>query len=220
MKHRESDESLRPIREYYEAGHTVRETAEHFGVTIARVNYLAKSRRWTNGRSFKEHLNDDNLRRIREKEHEVLSRLLERGLMLIGSWKGKRYKYSVLDLYTGEIFERSGLSLLGSRGKPAISHYKRAMEFGCECELGINLDELIHRLGTKCIWCGKECNRNDKRWGNYGPDYPTIDHVVPLSKGGTHTWDNVKVACGYCNTHKSNKDIKEIKFELGKKVSA
>lgn len=32
-----------------------------------------------------------------------------------------------------------------------------------------------------------------------GPDYPTIDHVIPLSKGGSHTWDNVKVACGECN---------------------
>jgi 5-methylcytosine-specific restriction endonuclease McrA len=32
-----------------------------------------------------------------------------------------------------------------------------------------------------------------------------IDHVVPLSRGGTHTYDNVRVACVPCNYHKSNR---------------
>lgn len=43
---------------------------------------------------------------------------------------------------------------------------------------------------------------NDKRWGDYGPDYPTIDHIVPLSKGGPHLWSNVQVACAECNIAK------------------
>ena len=38
----------------------------------------------------------------------------------------------------------------------------------------------------------------------------TIDHVVPLSRGGTHTLDNLRPAHGYCNTWKSNRLPEEI----------
>lgn len=35
--------------------------------------------------------------------------------------------------------------------------------------------------------------------------YPSIDHVIPISKGGRHSWDNVKLAHRLCNSVKSNK---------------
>ncbi len=31
-----------------------------------------------------------------------------------------------------------------------------------------------------------------------------LDHVVPVSKGGTHTWSNVQTGCAPCNYAKSN----------------
>jgi 5-methylcytosine-specific restriction endonuclease McrA len=31
-----------------------------------------------------------------------------------------------------------------------------------------------------------------------------LDHVVPRSRGGTHTWENVVAACRRCNTRKGN----------------
>lgn len=34
----------------------------------------------------------------------------------------------------------------------------------------------------------------------------TIDHVIPLSKGGTHTADNVQGLCRHCNATKFTKD--------------
>jgi len=34
------------------------------------------------------------------------------------------------------------------------------------------------------------------------PRSPTIDHVVPLSRGGLHTYDNVQAACLVCNSSK------------------
>ena len=37
----------------------------------------------------------------------------------------------------------------------------------------------------------------------------TQDHVVPLSKGGTHTWDNIAPACRFCNTSKKDRDLIE-----------
>ncbi len=39
-----------------------------------------------------------------------------------------------------------------------------------------------------------------------GPRYPTVDHVVPKSKGGTHHWKNLKLAHHQCNSHKSDRD--------------
>ena len=37
----------------------------------------------------------------------------------------------------------------------------------------------------------------------------TQDHIIPLSKGGTYTNNNIIPACGRCNSSKGNKDLKE-----------
>ncbi|MGB0683483.1 MAG: HNH endonuclease [Magnetovibrionaceae bacterium] len=42
--------------------------------------------------------------------------------------------------------------------------------------------------------------------GNHFPaDELTFDHVVPRSKGGITSWENVVAACGPCNLKKGNK---------------
>ena len=41
----------------------------------------------------------------------------------------------------------------------------------------------------------------NKRWM---PNAPTVDHIIPLAKGGTHTWDNVQLAHWSCNSDKSD----------------
>jgi 5-methylcytosine-specific restriction endonuclease McrA len=33
----------------------------------------------------------------------------------------------------------------------------------------------------------------------------TLDHIIPLSKGGTHTWDNVRPAHRRCNELKGDR---------------
>lgn len=86
------------------------------------------------------------------------------------------------------------------------SHIKRAKKFGCEFERGVTLQRLIKRDGLRCAICGDACDLNDRSYGNgNGPFYPSMDHIVPLSKGGSHTWNNVQVAHIICNTLKSNK---------------
>jgi 5-methylcytosine-specific restriction endonuclease McrA len=49
------------------------------------------------------------------------------------------------------------------------------------------------------------CDWNDHSWSEYsGPLYPSIDHIVPMSKGGDHVWNNVQVAHIICNSYKGN----------------
>lgn len=43
----------------------------------------------------------------------------------------------------------------------------------------------------------------------------TIDHIVPLAKGGRHDLDNLVMACGECNRRKSDKDPLAFANSLG-----
>ncbi len=64
----------------------------------------------------------------------------------------------------------------------------------------ITLAKLIERDEGICYICNMPVQADT----HYNHDkHPTIEHVVPISKGGTHTWDNVRLACRQCNTRKS-----------------
>ncbi|MGH2728672.1 MAG: HNH endonuclease, partial [Actinomycetota bacterium] len=41
-----------------------------------------------------------------------------------------------------------------------------------------------------------------------------VDHVIPRSRGGTHTWDNVVAACKRCNSRKENRLPHEVGLHL------
>ena len=41
-----------------------------------------------------------------------------------------------------------------------------------------------------------------------------VDHVIPRSRGGTHTWDNVVAACKRCNSRKENRLPHEVGMHL------
>lgn len=70
----------------------------------------------------------------------------------------------------------------------------------------ITLAKVYKRNHGVCYICGKHLILND----DYNRlDAPTIEHVVPICKGGTHTWDNVRLACRACNTAKGTKLLKE-----------
>jgi hypothetical protein len=42
----------------------------------------------------------------------------------------------------------------------------------------------------------------------------TLDHVVPKSRGGRWSWDNLVLACAKCNQHKGNRTPKEAHMKL------
>ncbi len=62
---------------------------------------------------------------------------------------------------------------------------------------------LFLRDGFCCQYCG---SRGDL----------TFDHVVPRSRGGITSWENVVAACSPCNLHKANKSLAQSGLALRK----
>ena len=86
--------------------------------------------------------------------------------------------------------------------------HQRAKYYGCtEIDKSITLDRLRKRDGDICYICGCLVDDTDIDGTHVGAKYPSCDHVIPLSKGGTHTWDNVRLAHMGCNAGKCNKII-------------
>ena len=83
----------------------------------------------------------------------------------------------------------------GNRNKSrSIIHNTRAKR---ENSPGKWLESLIDEMGQHCKWtchCGSDIS-----------DDFTIDHIVPISKGGTNYPDNIQLLCPFCNRSKKNK---------------
>lgn len=73
------------------------------------------------------------------------------------------------------------------------------------------LEELYKRDKGICYLCGGLCDWNDKTVVDgvtvYGNSYPSRDHVVPKSKGGENSWNNLRLAHRLCNSLKSDSPL-------------
>jgi len=90
------------------------------------------------------------------------------------------------------------------RGKSAmkkVQQKRRAVKLSAECE-DFNSEEIFKRDGYICQLCGKKTRPDFKNC--HHPLYPNLDHIVPLSKGGSHTKKNTQCLCFRCNTTKHN----------------
>jgi 5-methylcytosine-specific restriction endonuclease McrA len=64
----------------------------------------------------------------------------------------------------------------------------------------LNRRGVFARDGHRCQYCGAAAE--------------SIDHVVPRSRGGGHTWDNVVAACRACNVRKRDRLLAETSMRL------
>ena len=46
----------------------------------------------------------------------------------------------------------------------------------------------------------------------------TIDHIIPKSKGGKTSWDNVTTSCKSCNISKADKIVFKFHFFLNSSI--
>ena len=68
----------------------------------------------------------------------------------------------------------------------------------------INVKRLYERDNGICWICGGRCDIGADSNAN---EYPSIDHVVPVSMGGKDEWSNIKLAHRICNSRRGTKSI-------------
>lgn len=79
--------------------------------------------------------------------------------------------------------------------------YKQLRKAG-DFECSVTLQNVFDKFNGVCCGCGKKLSFD---CDSLSEEYPSIDHIIPLSKGGVHMWDNVQLLCRKCNCIKGTK---------------
>ena len=81
------------------------------------------------------------------------------------------------------------------KSKISYRQRHRATTLGIECDHTITLAKLFRRDRGVCQIC--------KEWVK--PRYASMDHIIPVSKYGTHTWGNLQLVHLVCNLRKGDR---------------
>lgn len=71
----------------------------------------------------------------------------------------------------------------------------------------ITLESVYEKDGGICWICGGRCDLTADPNAN---NYPSVDHVFPISRGGKDQWSNVRIAHRLCNSLKGAKIIESL----------
>ena len=76
---------------------------------------------------------------------------------------------------------------------PCVVRLTRFVKVPFRPSVPLTRKAVFARDGGRCVYCGAAAT--------------SLDHVVPKSRGGSHTWDNVVSACGRCNHVKADRAV-------------
>lgn len=89
-----------------------------------------------------------------------------------------------------------------------VSRSKRkALERSVRAE-AVNPLIVFERCEWHCQRCGTHTPSHLR--GQHKPNSPELDHIVPLSKGGEHSYANTQLLCRKCNAFKTDKLTTEL----------
>ncbi|WP_055477492.1 HNH endonuclease [Sphaerimonospora mesophila] len=83
---------------------------------------------------------------------------------------------------------------------PSVIRLRRYVRIPYRSRIPLTRAALMRRDNFRCAYCGQRAE--------------TIDHVVPRSKGGPHTWENCVASCMPCNHYKADKLLEELGWTL------
>lgn len=89
---------------------------------------------------------------------------------------------------------------------PSVIRLKYVVRVPYRARVSLSRRAVFVRDHFTCQYCGKTAEN--------------VDHVIPRSRGGTHTWDNVVAACKRCNSNKEDRTPAEAGYKLKTKPSA
>ena len=129
--------------------------------------------------------------------------------LYITSWQE-----AIKDVCVGrvEVIEEHPCKTIGLvRGKipmPTIVRFKKGVFMGA-LKLPIktrkpNRKNIFMRDSGRCQYCNKKLSYN----------FATVDHVIPRSKGGRNTWENLVLCCEPCNVKKGNRTPADVGLNL------
>ncbi len=75
--------------------------------------------------------------------------------------------------------------------EPSVVRLVRYVRVPYDYRVAVNRRTVFARDAGRCQYCGASAEN--------------LDHVIPRSKGGPHTWENVVAACRSCNTRKEDR---------------
>jgi 5-methylcytosine-specific restriction endonuclease McrA len=83
---------------------------------------------------------------------------------------------------------------------PSVIRLRRYVRIPYRSRIPLTRAALMRRDNYRCAYCGQRAE--------------TIDHVIPRSRGGTHTWENCVASCTTCNHRKADKYLEELGWTL------
>lgn len=86
---------------------------------------------------------------------------------------------------------------------PAVVRHHSYVQRGPK-RVALTRRNLLTRDGSRCQYCGGQPALREL----------TIDHVLPRSRGGGSTWQNLVIACGTCNRRKGDRTPQEAGMPL------
>ena len=105
-------------------------------------------------------------------------------------------KVDVLEYY--DSFVRSARDYHYLPAVVRVKFYVKKLQGAFDRGVPLTRKNVYARDEHSCQYCGSKSNL-------------TLDHVIPVSKGGGTTWDNIVCACNKCNQKKGDKLLKQCK---------
>ena len=107
-------------------------------------------------------------------------------------------KAEIVEADKGEVMRSARLEL----PRPAVIRLMKFVHVPRRFRRQVTNTFLFARDEYRCQFCGRG-------------DLPlTVDHVVPLSRGGEDTWENLVCCCRRCNTKKGDKTLTQSGMKL------
>src|SRR5258706_13744299 len=89
---------------------------------------------------------------------------------------------------------------------PSVVRLRSFVSVPFRRRVSVSRRAVMARDGGLCQYCGSRAD--------------SIDHVVPRSKGGAHTWENVVAACRPCNVRKRDRMLNEASMRVRRRPCA
>ena len=89
---------------------------------------------------------------------------------------------------------------------PSVIRLRHFVRIPYTRRVPLNRKTVFKRDMFKCQYCGRQAEN--------------LDHVLPKSRGGTHTWENVVASCRKCNTRKGGRTPREAALSLSRRPVA